>query len=107
MDVPSWDATTLTLTGNAAALDTSGAAAWFEPSTPISSLSLIFTRRSGLPVYQTWFASIAQDITGTVTDTGAPTPGVTLTLTDAKRHGRGDDDHGGGRNLLLPRVRRI
>ncbi|MFK3677335.1 collagen binding domain-containing protein [Microbacterium sp. NPDC090218] len=82
-DIPSWDAATLTLTGNAAAADTNGAAAWFEPSTPISSLSLIFTRRSGFPVYQTWFASIAQDITGSVTDTGAPVPGVTLTLTDA------------------------
>jgi hypothetical protein len=82
-DVPSWDAATLTLTGNLAAADTSGSAAWFEPSTPISSLSLIFTRRSGLPVYQTWFASIAQDITGTVTDTGAAVPGVPLTLTDA------------------------
>ncbi|TFB16479.1 hypothetical protein E3V93_07515 [Microbacterium sp. 3H14] len=82
-DVPTWDATTLTLTGNAGAVDTNGAAAWFEPSTPISSLSLIFTRRSGFPVYQTWFASIAQDITGTVLDTGAPVPGITLTLTDA------------------------
>lgn len=82
-DVPSWDATTLTLTGNAAAVDTSGAAAWFEPSTPISSLSLIFTRRSGFPIYHTWFASIAQDITGTVTDTGAPAAGIPLTLTDA------------------------
>ena len=82
-DVPTWDALALTLTGNAAAADTNGAAAWFEPNAAISSLSLIFTRRSGLPVYQTWFASIAQDVTGTVTDTGAPVPGVSLTLTDA------------------------
>ena len=82
-DVPTWDAATLTLTGNADAIDTSGAAAWFEPRTPLTSLSLVFTRRSGLPVYQTWFASVAQDITGTVTDAGAPAPGVALTLTDA------------------------
>ncbi|MEU4014262.1 carboxypeptidase regulatory-like domain-containing protein [Microbacterium sp. NPDC028030] len=82
-DVPTWDETTLTLTGNAAAADTSGSAAWFEPNAAISSLSLIFTRRSGFPVYQTWFASIAQDITGTVSDTGAPASGVALTLTDA------------------------
>lgn len=85
-DVPTWDAATLTLTGNAAALDTSGAAAWFEPSVPITSLTFSFTRRSGFPVYQTWFASIARDITGTVLDNDAipqPQPGATLTLTDA------------------------
>lgn len=83
-DVPTWDPATLTLTGNAAAADTSGAAAWFEPSTPISSLSFVFTRRAGFPVYQTWFASLARDITGTVTDTAeGPLEGVELTLTDA------------------------
>jgi hypothetical protein len=82
-DVPTWDTATLTLTGNAAAADTNGAAAWFEPSTPISSLSLIFTRRSGLPVYQTWLVSQANGITGSVTDTGVAAPGVALTLTDA------------------------
>ncbi|WP_431074976.1 MSCRAMM family protein [Microbacterium phyllosphaerae] len=85
-DVPTWDATTQTLTGNAAALDTSGAAAWFEPNVPITSLTFSFTRRSGFPVYQTWFASIARDITGVVSDvTEVPQslPGATLTLTDA------------------------
>lgn len=83
-DVPSWDPTTLTLTGNAAAADTSGSAAWFEPSTPISSLSFIFTRRAGFPVYQTWFASIARDITGVVTDQATgPLDAVAVSLTDA------------------------
>ncbi|MFK0402825.1 collagen binding domain-containing protein [Microbacterium sp. NPDC090225] len=83
-DVPTWDETTLTLTGNAAAIDTSGAAAWFEPEAPITTLSFIFTRRSGLPVYQTWFASLARDISGAVVDDGAvPQAGVQLTLTDA------------------------
>ncbi|MBW8763227.1 MAG: carboxypeptidase regulatory-like domain-containing protein [Microbacterium sp.] len=83
-DIPSWDPATLTLTGNQAAADTSGAAAWFEPSTPISSLTFFFTRRAGFPVYQTWFASIARDITGTVTDVvDGPLEGVELTLTDA------------------------
>lgn len=82
-DVPTWDAATLTLTGNAAAADTSGSAAWFEPSTPISSLSFIFTRRAGFPVYQTWFASISRDITGVVADQATgPLPGVALSLTD-------------------------
>lgn len=82
-DVPTWDAATLTLTGNAAAADTNGSAAWFEPSTPIRSLSFIFTRRSGLPVYQTWFVSAANDIRGSVVDvdTGA-LGGVALALTD-------------------------
>jgi hypothetical protein len=83
-DVPSWDPTTLTLTGNTAAADTSGASAWFEPAAPISSLSFVFTRRAGFPVYQTWFASIARDITGTVTDiVDGPLDGVELSLTDA------------------------
>lgn len=83
-DVPTWNPATLTLTGNAAAADTSGAAAWFEPSTPITSLSFIFTRRAGFPVYQTWFASLARDITGSVSDiVDGPLDGVTLNLTDA------------------------
>ncbi|WP_235507757.1 MSCRAMM family protein [Agromyces sp. Root1464] len=84
LDVAKWNPATMTLTGNDAASDTSGAAAWFEPSVPISSLSFIFTRRAGLPVYQTWFASLARDITGTVTDSGTgPVDGVALNLIDA------------------------
>ncbi|KAI1690746.1 carboxypeptidase regulatory-like domain-containing protein [Ditylenchus destructor] len=83
-DVPTWDDTTLTLTGNAGAVDTSGAAAWFEPSAPITTLSFVFTRRSGLPVYQTWFASLARDVSGTVVDDAdAPQADVDLILTDA------------------------
>lgn len=83
-DVPTWNPATLTLTGNAGAADTSGAAAWFEPSTPITSLSIIFTWRAGSPIYQTWFASLARDITGSVDDVvDGPLDGVTLTLTDA------------------------
>jgi LPXTG-motif cell wall-anchored protein len=83
-DFPEWNAATLTLTGNQAAVDTSGSAAWFEPSTPIQSLTFSFTRRAGFPVYQTWFASISRDITGAVTDTAeGPLDGVALTLTDA------------------------
>lgn len=83
-DVPSWDPATLTLTGNTAAADTSGASAWFEPSAPISSLSFVFTRRAGFPVYQTWFASIARDVTGVVTDiVDGPLDGVPVSLTDA------------------------
>lgn len=83
-DVPTWDPATLTLTGNTTAADTSGAAAWFEPTAPISSLTFSFTQRAGFPVYQTWFASQARDITGSVSDvTDGPLSGVALTLTDA------------------------
>jgi len=86
-DVPAWDPATFTLTGNVGASDTSGASAWFEPSAPISSLTFTFQRRAGLPVYQTWFASLARDITGAVTDATDPgTPvaaeGVALRLID-------------------------
>ncbi|WP_285042782.1 carboxypeptidase regulatory-like domain-containing protein [Plantibacter sp. LMC-P-059a] len=70
-DVPTWDPATQVLRGNDAAADTSGAAAWFEPAAPISSLTFAFQQRSGSPVYQTWFASIARDVTGTVTDQAA------------------------------------
>ncbi|OZB82499.1 carboxypeptidase regulatory-like domain-containing protein [Microbacterium sp. 13-71-7] len=82
-DVPSWDAATLTLTGNAAAADTSGAAAWFEPNAPISSLTFTFTRRAGFPVYQTWFAAITRAVSGTVQDqtAGTPAAGVGVRLT--------------------------
>ena len=84
-DVPTWDPGTRTLTGNAAANDTVGANEWFEPTVRLSSLTFVFTRRSGFPVYQTWFASVAQTISGTVTDvsTGAgscPVTGVTVRL---------------------------
>ncbi|MCP2263235.1 Carboxypeptidase regulatory-like domain-containing protein [Promicromonospora thailandica] len=85
-DVPSWDPQTHELIGNAAAEDTAGAAGWFRPTTPIASLTVQFFRRSGFPVYQTWFASLARDIAGTVDlvdAAGTPQgvlPGATLTL---------------------------
>ncbi|WP_285103387.1 carboxypeptidase regulatory-like domain-containing protein [Promicromonospora sp. MEB111] len=85
-DVPAWDLATGELIGNADATDTSGAAGWFRPTTPIKTLTVQFFQRSGFPVYQTWFASLARDISGTVNlvdDAGAPQgvlPGATLTL---------------------------
>jgi hypothetical protein len=84
-DVPHWDAAARTLTGNATATDTSGAAAWFEPNAPISSLTFTFTRRAGFPVYQTWFAAITRTISGTVTDTtaGSPSSGTVVRLIGA------------------------
>jgi hypothetical protein len=65
-DKPSWDPTTATLTGNAAAKDTDGASDWFEPDVALSSLTFVYTQRSGFPVYQVWFATLAHDIAGTV-----------------------------------------
>ncbi|MFE7504512.1 collagen binding domain-containing protein [Promicromonospora sp. NPDC057488] len=85
-DVPTWDPATGELLGNPDANDTSGAAGWFQPTTPIKSLTVQFFQRSGFPVYQTWFASLARDISGTVNlvdGAGAPQgvlPGATLTL---------------------------
>lgn len=81
-DTPNWDAATTTLIGNAAAADTNGAAAWFEPNAPISSLTFAFTRRAGFPVYQTWFAALTRTISGTVTDTtaGGPSAGTGIRL---------------------------
>ena len=52
---------------------------------PLSSITAIYTRRSGLPVYATSFAALARTITGTVADvsTGSgacPVTGVTVRL---------------------------
>jgi LPXTG-motif cell wall-anchored protein len=73
-DQPTWNATTATLTGNPTATDTNGASAWFEPNVSLSELTFVFTRRAGFPVYQTWFASVARTIGGTVTDVSSPNP---------------------------------
>ena len=82
-DQPTWDAATSTLVGNAAAADTEGAAAWFSPTTPLSSLTFTFQQRSGFPVYQTWFATTTFGLTGTATVGGAPFPGALVTVRDA------------------------
>ncbi|MFD2797043.1 collagen binding domain-containing protein [Promicromonospora vindobonensis] len=85
-DVPTWDPATGELIGNLGAADTSGAAGWFRPTAPVASLTVEFYQRSGFPVYQTWFASLARDIAGTVElvdATGAAQgvlPGAVLTL---------------------------
>ncbi|WP_416394115.1 MULTISPECIES: carboxypeptidase regulatory-like domain-containing protein [unclassified Curtobacterium] len=80
-DVPTWDPATLTLTGNAGSVDTAGATAWFTPTTPLTSLTITYERRSGFPVYQTWFANRTAAITGTATLDGTPVPGATVTVT--------------------------
>lgn len=83
-DQPTWDAATSTLTGNPGAVDTDGAAGWFEPDVRLTSLTMTFTRRAGFPVYQTWFVSRARPIGGTVDDVSTvgtcPLAGITATL---------------------------
>ncbi|GAB6937839.1 hypothetical protein JCM11754A_13630 [Isoptericola variabilis] len=80
-DVPTWDPATQQLFGNPTATDTNGASGWFQPTVPVTTLTIAFFQRSGFPVYQTWFASLARDITGAVTlDDGSPLEGSTLTL---------------------------
>ncbi|WGW12133.1 SdrD B-like domain-containing protein [Saxibacter everestensis] len=85
-DKPIWDASTGTLKGSGVgsgnAPDTDGASGWFEPTVSLSSLTFTFTREQGFPIYQTWFATVARDITGTVSteDGGSRFEGLTLKL---------------------------
>lgn len=83
-DVATWNPDTQILVGNPSAADTQGAAGWFEPSLPLATLTLEFSVRSGIPIFQTWFASLARDITGTLTDAaGDSTLGVAVELINA------------------------
>ena len=50
------------------ATDTNGASGWYEPDIRLTSLTFVFTRRAGFPVYQTWFVSRARPIGGMVSD---------------------------------------
>lgn len=63
-DVPTWDPATSTLIGNSA--NTNGAAGWFMPTTPITSLTLTFTVLTGIPSYQVWFAGNVAAVSGQV-----------------------------------------
>ncbi len=78
-DVPTWNPSTSTLTGNVA--DTSGASGWFAPTVPLTSLTLLFTPQSGLPIYQLWIAANTASVAGSVTTpTGAPLEGASVSL---------------------------
>ena len=61
-DVPTWNSGTSTIVGNT--VDTSGASAWFSPTSAVKSMTFTSTRLSGIPSYQLWLA----------TDRPAPTP---------------------------------
>ncbi|GAB3404253.1 hypothetical protein GCM10027515_16000 [Schumannella luteola] len=64
--------------------DTNGAAGWFSPSVPITSLSITSTRIDGSPLAQLWFVGHTASLAGNVTDaTGAPVPGATVVVSDS------------------------
>ena len=54
---PTWNAETATLKGYADGHDTSGDAAWFQPSKEVKTLTLTQKRISGFPSYQLWIAA--------------------------------------------------
>ncbi|MDM7890175.1 carboxypeptidase-like regulatory domain-containing protein [Curtobacterium caseinilyticum] len=80
-DVPTWDATTGVLSGNATASDTAGASAWFTPTASLATLTITYQQRSGFPVYQTWFANRTSSLSGVATLDGAPLLGTLVTAT--------------------------
>ncbi|MHA7248339.1 Ig-like domain-containing protein [Arthrobacter tecti] len=66
LDVPTWNPVTGELLGHPAGIDTVGAAAWFAPTAPLSSLTFTYRQRSGFPVYQTWFSVRGNTVGGSV-----------------------------------------
>ncbi len=84
-DQPSWDPTTATLRGNATGRNTYGASGWFTPTVPLRSLTLTFTWRTGLPIFQTWLGAVARDVEGTVSSPdGCDVSATLLQLLDAQ-----------------------
>ncbi|AWT41035.1 hypothetical protein DMT42_00930 [Streptomyces actuosus] len=70
-DQPVWDPATSTLIGNGA--DTTGAAGWFQPTVPVTSITLTFSMQSGFPIYQLWTSSLSSQIAGRLaSDCGTP-----------------------------------
>ncbi|MCW4355954.1 hypothetical protein ONR57_21850 [Hoyosella sp. YIM 151337] len=72
-DEPAWNPVTGELRGGGS--DTDGASAWFEPVVQLTSLRFEFHRLSGTPIFQTWFASVARDISGQVSGCDDPSDG--------------------------------
>ncbi|THV28405.1 hypothetical protein [Glycomyces paridis] len=79
---PTWTEATATLAGDGN--DETGGTGWFRPTVPITTLTFTFSALAGLPVYQTWFATLevpdpdpTEDPTEEPTDdpTGEPTGG--------------------------------
>lgn len=78
-DIPTWNPATSTLVGSGP--DTSGAAGWFEPTAPITTLTLTFTAQSGIPVYQLWMAALTTPPVTTTTTTASTTTTTASTTT--------------------------
>lgn len=53
-DLPTWHAGTSTLVGNTA--DTDGASGWFVPTKPVTKLTIVYSKLSGIPIGQLWIA---------------------------------------------------
>ena len=49
---------------------------------PVETLTFTYGWRSGLPVYQTWFATQTRAVSGTVTGDGVGLPGVSVEIVD-------------------------
>lgn len=80
-DTPNWNPATGVLIGNAAANDTAGATAWFTPTVSLGTLTITYQQRSGLPVYQTWFANKTSSLSGVARLDDAPLPNTVVTVT--------------------------
>ena len=95
-DVPTWNAGTQTLTGSGT--DTSGAAGWFSPTVPVTSLTFVFTRIIGIPVGFLWLVALTDVPVTTTTEatttttTTTTTPPTTATPTDDTSEAAADVD---------------
>lgn len=71
-DVPTWDPTTATLTGNGP--DTPGAAGWFQPTTALATLTFTLTALNGTPIFQLWLVALPQPTTSPIPSQPAGPP---------------------------------
>ena len=68
--------------------NTEGAAVWFEPTVPLSSITVKPMWRKGFPAYQTWFSALTRDASGTAATTNdCSVDGLDVVLRD----GEGDE----------------
>lgn len=84
LSLPTWVEADGLLRGADSALDTAGAAAWFEPTVPLTSLTFTYAQRFGAPTYQTWFSALQLDISGSVTVEGGSVRDQTVWLYDGE-----------------------
>ncbi|MFC1437490.1 Ig-like domain-containing protein [Streptacidiphilus sp. N1-10] len=91
-DKPVWNSGRATLVGRGG--DTSGASGWFQPTVPITRLTLVFSVQTGIPIYQLW--TVAHD-SPVITDPDplieVTEPGVKEELVVPPGPGRSKDPH--------------